>query len=57
MGIGRHWWAFWIAIAVLLVALFNVWPSLAENEWFFAGSVACIILAALVVVWLMRRKA
>jgi RsiW-degrading membrane proteinase PrsW (M82 family) len=40
---------YWIAVAVILVVLFNFYPRLAESKWTFAGVVLLSLLTVIVV--------
>ena len=47
---------YWVAVAIILVLLFNFYPQLATSRWTFAGLMAISLLAAFVVKKLSAPK-
>lgn len=43
-----HYLIFWIAIALALVAVFNIWPSLRESRGFLVGFLVLVVGAGVV---------
>ena len=48
--------AYWIVVAAILVAVFNMWPGVAQSSTFFYASTVGIIAGGLAVLYVLRAK-